>query len=75
MKNLYQRLRPQDITALNDFSTRYPHTVEAVRVDLERNFSITQMTFHTAMTLNDLLNSRGPVDFMALSDHFEMPEL
>jgi hypothetical protein len=75
MKNLLQRLRPQALAVIDNYAKQYPNTVEAIKSDLSSNYAIVDMRYNSAMTLNDLLVDRGPVDYMKLSDHFEMPEL
>lgn len=75
MKNLYQRLRPQAITAIDNMSKSYPYTVRALVEDLENNYAIRQMKYESAIVLSETLVNSNTVDFRALADHFEMPEL
>lgn len=75
MKNLYQRLRPQAITAINNMSKSYPYTVMALVQDLESNYVIRKMKYESAIILSEALDNSHTVDFKILADHFEMPEL
>jgi hypothetical protein len=71
MKNLYQRLKPQAITAIDSYSKHYPITVEALTGELKTYHVVYQLTLFTAITLNEVLNGNCPIEVDKLNDHFE----
>jgi hypothetical protein len=74
MKNLYQRLKPQAITAMDNYARQYPITVDALTGELKRSHVVYQLNLFAAITLNEVLNGRCPVEVDKLNDHFEKYE-
>lgn len=71
MKTLFERLKPEHISTLDDKADEFPHLVEAIKLELQQNHYITDLKYGTVIAMESHYNIYKIEDFINLFEEHE----